>query len=55
MTGTYIWLDQDKSGDLYITVKLDPEDKEAAEMLQKDFLRGKRKQIEIREVQHESD
>lgn len=54
MTGTFVWLDQDNLGDLYITVKLDPEDKEAAELLQKE-IRGKRIHIEIREVQHESD
>ena len=53
--GSYIWLDTDNLGDLYLTIKLDPKDKEAAELLQKDFLRGKRIQIEIREVQHDSD
>ena len=54
MTGTFIWLDQDKSGDLYITVKLDTKDKEAAEHLQRD-LRGKRIQIDIKEEgKHES-
>ena len=54
MSGSFIWLDQDKSGDLYITVKLDPGEKEAAERLQEE-LRGKRIHIEIREeVNHES-
>ena len=54
MTGTFIWLDQDKSGDLYITVKLDPKDKEVAEHLQRD-LRGKRIQIMISEGEQNED
>lgn len=54
MTGMFIWLDQDNLGDLYITVKLDPKEKDVAELLQKES-RGKRIHIEIREVQNESD
>lgn len=54
MRGSFIWLDQDNSGDLYITIRLDPKDKETAEHLQRD-LRGKRIQIDIKEeVKHES-
>ena len=49
MTGTYIWLDEDGTGSLYITVKLDPECREEAERLQRD-LRDRRVELTVTEV-----
>ena len=49
MTGTYIWLDEDGTGSLYITIKLDPECREEAERLQRE-LRDRRVELTVTEV-----
>lgn len=49
MTGTYIWLDEDGTGSLYITIKLDSECREEAERLQRE-LRDRRVELTVTEV-----
>lgn len=49
MTGTYIWLDEDGTGSLYITIKLDPECRKEAERLQRE-LRDRRVELTVTEV-----
>ena len=49
MTGTYIWLDVDSFGDLYITIRLDPKCREEAERLQRE-LRNRPVELTVTEV-----